>query len=534
MHSKKSLARELVVQHILQGQHLIIYNRHVLRIPKFWLNAHPGGSLALLHFVGRDATSELEAYHSQQTLRLVEKYSIGVLADENPWEPLLPPIAAGWIREDGKWLRQAATFHPEPSQVFLIAQNSPALQQSAPTQYDITPPPSTLSLQVQHQHAAAYKRLHKRVTDAGLYSTPYLTGYGPEFIRYVGLGALSFIAYKYGWLITSAFVLGLLWHQLMFFAHDLGHMGVTHSWVLDRLISIVVADFIGGVSIGWWVSNHNIHHLVTNHPSHDPDIEHLPFFAISPQFLSNLFSSYYGRILPFDAASRLFVSLQHKLFYIVMLFARFNLYRLSYEHLFKKAFDTRRSRGGLWAHPLELVGVTFFWYWFGWIVLRGCGSWQKALLYVIVSHVTTSPLHVQIVLSHFSMSTTDLGPTESFPDRQLRTTSDVICSEAIEFIHGGLHLQVTHHLFPRLPRHNLRKASEMVKEFAKEEGLVYAEFGFVKGNKDVLGVLRQVADQVKLVANAASVEAREVVNKKLAQSTPKDNVLQGAGIVELR
>ncbi|ESK97903.1 delta 8-sphingolipid desaturase [Moniliophthora roreri MCA 2997] len=529
-----SLSRDQVVARILKGDHLIIYNHHVLNIPRFWLDAHPGGSLGLLHFVGRDATSEIDAYHPQETLKHVIKYSIGTISSDNPWEPLLPPIAAGWVRKDGKWLNKAATFNPDSSQVLLVSKSSAALQNSAPTQDTITPPPSTLSLEVQHQHATAYKRLHKRVTDAGLYNTPYLTGYGPEFVRYVGLGLISAYAFRNNWVITSAVFLGLMWHQLMFFAHDLGHTGVTHNWTIDRLIAITVADFIGGLSIGWWVNNHNVHHLVTNHPSHDPDIEHLPFFAISPRFFSNLYSSYYNRILPFDAAARLFISLQHKLFYIVMLFARFNLYANSYVYLYQKAFDTRRSRGGRWAWALELAGVAFFWYWFGWIVLRGCGSWQKALAYVLVSHAVTSPLHVQIVLSHFPMSTMDLGPTESFPDRQMRTTTDVICSEAVEFIHGGLHLQVTHHLFPRLPRHNLRKASEMVKEFAKEEGLVYAEFGFITGNAEVLGVLREVAEQVKLVATVASHEAKEAVNKKLAQAAQRDDVFKGNGIVEFR
>lgn len=115
------------------------------------------------------------------------------------------------------------------------------------------------------------------------------------------------------------------------------------------------------------------------------------------------------------------------------------------------------------------------------------------------------------MLSHFSRSTDDLGPAESFPARQLRTTVDVICSPAIEFIHGGLHLQVTHHLFPRLPRHNLRAASKLVKEFAKENGLEYAEFGFIEGNGEVRGVLKQVADQVKIVGMVADAHVREAV-----------------------
>ena len=243
--------------------------------------------------------------------------------------------------------------------------------------------------------------------------------------------------------------------------------------------------------------------------------------------------------MAFDRFAAFFVSVQHKLFYVVMAFARFNLYANSYSFLFQKAWDKKRSKGGRWAWSLEILGLAFFWYWYG-SILSGCGSWKMALAYLMVSHVVTSPLHVQvrylyfdshsnvtiddnvqIVLSHFSMSTADLGPTESFPHRQLRTTSDVICSPSVAFIHGGLHLQVTHHLFPRLPRHNLKRASILVKEFAQEQGLVYAEFGFVDGNAEVMGVLKGVADQVKLLSKVANVEAKEAIEKKLANGKSK-------------
>lgn len=113
------------------------------------------------------------------------------------------------------------------------------------------------------------------------------------------------------------------------------------------------------------------------------------------------------------------------------------------------------------------------------------------------------------------MSTADLGPVESFPHRQLRTTTDVICPPVLSFVHGGLHLQVTHHLFPRLPRHNLREASVLVKEFAKEQGLVYAEFGFISGNGEVLSVLKNVADQARIVGMVADREIREAIEKKM-------------------
>jgi len=122
----------------------------------------------------------------------------------------------------------------------------------------------------------------------------------------------------------------------------------------------------------------------------------MPFFAISPAFLENLWSSYYKRVLKFDQFSKLLLSLQHKLCYIIMGFARFNLYANSYTFLYQKAFDTKRARGGNWSWRLEVAGILFFWSWFG-RVLYGCGSWQNALAYLIVSHVVTSPLHVQVI-----------------------------------------------------------------------------------------------------------------------------------------
>jgi len=238
--------------------------------------------------------------------------------------------------------------------------------------------------------------------------------------------------------------------------------------------------------------------VVPNHPSHDPDIQHVPFFAISPVFLSNLYSSYYHRVMKIDAFAKVLLPFQDKLYYLVLSLARFNLYAQSYLFLLQRA---RRD----WTWYTEIAGIVFYWNWFGRAVL-GVGGWKMRVLYLLVSHVVASPVHVQIVLSHFSQSTDDLGPTESFPHRQLRTTSDVVCSENIEFIHGGLHLQVTHHLFPRLPRHNLRAASLLVKEYCAEQGLKYSEFGFTEGNKEVLGVLREVAQQAKFVGMVAKAE----------------------------
>lgn len=269
--SKSQLwTRAAVLARILDGDTLIIYHDHLLHISEKWLDAHPGGTLSLLHYVGRDATDEIEAYHADDTLNLIPRYSIGRVQNtlEEPWVPLVPPIMAGWVRRKGRdgksyWYREAAekrssvnTETSPSSEILLVPKESASIQEkllSGPTSATLEPPPAPISAKVQAQHSHAYRELHQRVKDAGLYETPYITGYGPEVARYTLLASISAYAYCHSWFKTSALFLGLFWHQLVFAAHDLGHMGVTHNWTADRLISITLADFIGGLSIGWWV-----------------------------------------------------------------------------------------------------------------------------------------------------------------------------------------------------------------------------------------------------------------------------------------
>ena len=70
---------------------------------------------------------------------------------------------------------------------------------------------------------------------------------------------------------------------------------------------------------------------------------------------------------------------------------------------------------------------------------------------------------------------------------------------------------MTHHLFPRIPRHNLKRTSKLVKQFAKEHGLEYAEFGFIHGNSEVRSVLKSVADQVRVIHRVAEGEIQDAM-----------------------
>jgi delta8-fatty-acid desaturase len=356
----------------------------------------------------------------------------------------------------------------------------------------------SLDPQTQANIVQRYRELGLRIEAEGLYQCRY-SSYAIECARYLLFFGSFLFLLKSGWYITSAIPLGCLWHQLAFTVHDAGHTAITHNFQVDTIIGMLVADYLGGLSVGWWKYNHNVHHLVTNSPEHDPDIEHMPFFAISHRFFENLRSTYYEKIMDYDAFAKFMVRYQEYLYYVILCFGRFNLYRLSWVYLLT---GQGPRKGPAWWHRyFEIAGQVFFWSWFGYgVVYKSVpGGWNR-LAFVLISHAVTMPLHLQITLSHFAMSTADLGTTESFPQKMLRTTMDVDCPQWLDFFHGGLQFQAIHHLFPRIPRHNFRRTQKLVQDFCNEVDIPYALYGFVEGNQIVLGRLGDVGRQAAILA----------------------------------
>ncbi|KAK3388002.1 fatty acid desaturase [Podospora didyma] len=563
---------------IADGQTIVIFEDYVLRLDS-WLGKHPGGSLAILHMVGKDATDEINAYHLSTTLKTMKAYRIG-RKPPGVWANTTPPIRGGIYEKRDASLFDTPVDVPEGSSdtdgvvsddsislasddqsslssissltesitdlkdvrsseekqtmhwrapVFNSktgekgglaaddhASSAPvaaasrvamsgdafvaqAVQQEVDHDNGIYP---SLDPAVQQEIVIKYRQLHQKVQDMGYYECPYLD-YGKEMLRYSLLFTGFIVALRYEWFITSAIMLGTFWQQIMFTAHDAGHRAITKNFVVDTLIGMFVADFCCGLSIGWWKSSHNVHHLITNSPEHDPDIQNTPIFATAPAFLKNLRSSYYdGFIFYWDAAAEFLVPYQAYTYYPIMGLARFNLYLLSWLHVLSAKSSALGSSKAWWIRPGEIAFMTCYWYIFGYLLLWcTLPNWTIRVAFVLISHIVTMPLHVQITLSHWGMSHSEMGETESFPQRQLRTTMDVDCPAWFDFYHGGLQFQAVHHLFPRVPRHNLRKVQVLVREFCKDTGIPYSILGFVDGNKKVIGRLGELGEQVKIMVN---------------------------------
>jgi delta8-fatty-acid desaturase len=475
----------------------------------------------------------------------MSKFQIGII--EGRWTNFLPPIQGGTFRlysgyeEDVSSSSSVSELSSEessapPSPLFEAADAGLRRRRSVSTISSVasiaTPTQETKGgytmdartqeeilldtskyppITAEHQEniTQKYRELNERIRAAGLYNCNYFA-YAVEISRYSLLFGLFLFFLNRSWFCLSGLFLGCFWHQLVFSAHDAGHMGITHNFQVDTTIGMIIANHLGGLSLGWWKRSHNVHHIMTNAPEHDPDIELMPFFALSHRFFGNLRSTYYDRIMEYDAVSRMVVKYQHYLYYPILLFGRFNLYFLSWEHIIVGRGP--RHGAGWWHRWFELSGQVFFWTWFGYgVVYLSIPSWWSRIAFVLISHMVTAPLHVQITLSHYAMSTADLGPRESFPQKMLRTTMDVDCPPWLDFFHGGLQFQAIHHLYPRIPRHNLRKTQQFVKEFCEDVNIPYAVFTFFDGNKEVIGRLGHVAKQARILEECRKACAEQGV-----------------------
>lgn len=437
--------REVLEKSDRESLCLIIVDDKIYDCTK-WQYAHPGGHLTVRALCGKDATDNFRATHPKDTER--------------------------------KWLHR---FHY--GNLALTKEEEEYLRKETPAK----------------RATMDFCALTKRMEDAGMFETDYSF----YFVKATWLFTLLFVALR--WTLSDerrdrffgAAMLGLFWQQTAFVGHDLGHNGITHDRITDSVLGLVFGNFLTGIGIGWWKRGHNVHHIVTNSRDHDPDIQHLPVFAVDPDFLyRRIFSTWFDRHLDLNAAAHFLVRIQHLLFYPVMAFARYNLYAQSLMHAAGVGLYSNK-RETLWRRNLQLATLLGFVGWLS-LLVSTLDGFVERLLYLTIAHAVGGILHVQITISHFPMpsyaGTTYDDDTNGFLFTQTAGTMDVDCSVWTDWFHGGLQFQTVHHLWPRMPRHNLRAASRILQRFCDEhDGLEYHKADFFKANVMLLSTLRRTA-----------------------------------------
>jgi len=98
------------------------------------------------------------------------------------------------------------------------------------------------------------------------------------------------------------------------------------------------------------------------------------------------------------------------------------------------------------------------------------------------------------------MATYDAEARPDFWKLQVTTTRNItgghgIPQAFVDWLCGGLQYQVDHHLFPLMPRHNLKKTHDLVESFCKKWGVTYHEADLVDGTVEVIQHLSKVSDE---------------------------------------
>eukprot|EP00751_Fragilariopsis_kerguelensis_P014153 CAMPEP_0170758880 /NCGR_PEP_ID=MMETSP0733-20121128/588_1 /TAXON_ID=186038 /ORGANISM="Fragilariopsis kerguelensis, Strain L26-C5" /LENGTH=338 /DNA_ID=CAMNT_0011098255 /DNA_START=89 /DNA_END=1102 /DNA_ORIENTATION=+ len=292
-----------------------------------WQKKHPGGHLTIRALSGKDATDSFTGTHPKWVReRLLNNF---VYAELDPEENLFNINAEDKMTGDTK-----------------TANNAPGAR------YD--------------EATIAFRLLTKKMENAGLFETD-LTFYYKKMVIYTWLFALIlagiFLSDSSSIHALAGIMLGIFWQQMAFIGHDLGHNAVTHNRIRDSYWGIFVGNFCTGISIGWWKRSHNVHHIATNSCDYDPDIQHLPVFAVDPVLVTTkLFSTYSNMYMPLSDITHVLVKYQHYLYYPVMAFARFNLYIQSINHALRLSFYG--TAGDLiWQESLQIMSLAGFWTW---------------------------------------------------------------------------------------------------------------------------------------------------------------------------
>ena len=226
----------------------------------------------------------------------------------------------------------------------------------------------------------------------------------------------------------------------------------------------------------------------------------MPIFAITPAFLEKpIFSTFYNAFLePPNWVAHLLIRYQHWLYYPVMAFARFNLYAQAILHSVGAGPYSRKEV--LHRRDLQILALIGFWGWLIALTLQ-LPTWTSRVVFFLLAHNVAGILHVQITLSHFAMESyrgvTYDNEANGYLYTQLNGSMDIDCPSWMDWFHGGLQFQTVHHLWPRLPRSNLRKVQQVLISFCKEHDLKYYHVGFLEANRIVLETLRNASMSTK-------------------------------------
>jgi fatty acid desaturase len=273
------------------------------------------------------------------------------------------------------------------------------------------------------------------------------------------------------WQLVTAAYLAVVFTQIAFVGHDAGHRQILRTRRANDLVGLVHANLLVGISFDWWVGKHNRHHSNPNHEELDPDIS-----IAALAFTSDQATSKHGLI-------RLIARYQGWLFFPLLLLEAAHLHTAS-------AKATLQGTGR--ANTIERL-----------LLVAHVASYATALVLVLSPLQAMAFVLVQQGLfglylgcsfapNHKGMPTLSAEDSADYLRRQVLTSRNVRGHWLTDFALGGLNYQIEHHLFPSMPRANLRHAQPVVRAFCQTRQVAYLETGLITSYAQALSHLNMV------------------------------------------
>jgi len=261
---------------------------------------------------------------------------------------------------------------------------------------------------------------------------------------------------------------GMALHQLAFTVHDSMHGGVFPAKSTAHKACAVLGDLGFGVVGDHWDFEHVAHHVMSNCIDHDLQQRNAPIITVDWKQLTVKMET----VELNERVQTWLLRINHWFWLIAATWGgRFALQGVGVAWVTEKLNQRWWHLLGILGHytwlvclirarsaPMEYGGYTL-------------GPWLGGLVTLLVAGI----LHIQLLVNHASRpmhsEQDDLRQSKDWVAWQAHATADIACSPYVDWFHGGLQFQITHHLFPRLRSDRLRDATPEVYEMLRSHSL---------------------------------------------------------------
>ncbi len=293
-----------------------------------------------------------------------------------------------------------------------------------------------------------------------------------------GWAAFGLLGRSWYQLLIAAF-LAVVFTQLGFLGHDAGHRQIFATRKGNDILGFVCGNLLIGLSFGWWIDKHNRHHAHPNTEGADPDIGEGALAFTAAQVRNR--KTVLGRALARGQAW---------LFFPLLLLEGFNLHVASVRAVLDRS-DRRRVR------PAEAASLAVHAAAYLTAVVLVLSPWQALAFVAIQQGLFGLYMGASFAPNHKGMPILRADDKIDYLRRQVLTSRNVRGGRITDFVLGGLNYQIEHHLFPSMPRPNLRRARALVRGYCHDQGVSYREDGLVASYTQTLRYLSEVGRETR-------------------------------------